>query len=173
MNASRRSSSNWVTVAFAIFAAFVGMSSCYVAAGTVQGTGGLFGPFFTGGIVTALIFRVLIGTSLAGPDDDRGGAAARARRGRREGRADTERPKDPRQDAIIVFLSLTAVFTIVSTLMAGVVAVGGIGHPAGTRRQVLDLWLSGAWKGALVGLVVSLPLSASASGLMWIVRRRR
>ena len=170
MEAPRPSTSNWVTVSFAIFAAFCGMSSCYAAASAVPGTGGLFIAFFIGGIVTAIVFWVLMRTSPA-PEDVRGGSSKLSTPGARR-RSRAESPSDPRTAAVVVFLIMAILFTITGALMAGASTGTHDGHPPKTPREALDVWMSGAWKGALIGLVLSLPLSGSASGIAWILRRR-
>lgn len=162
-----------MTVSFAIFAAFCGMSSCYAAAGALQATGNLWASFFIGGIVTAVIFWVLMRTSPAEARHGHGRGAApdgRAPRPRRIARAET--PSDPRIGPIVVFLSMALLFAVTGALMAGASA-GGSGAPPKSQRETVNLWISGAWKGALIGLVLSLPLSTSASGIAWIMRRRR
>ena len=175
MDDPHRSTSNWVTVSFALFAAFCGMSSCYATAGALQATGNLFVSFFIGGIVTAVIFWVLMRTSPAEAGHGRGRGAApdgRAPRPRRRARARAQTPSDPRVGPIVVFSSMALLFAATGALMAGASA-GGTGVAPKSQRDTLNLWISGAWKGALIGLVLSLPLSASASGIAWIMRRRR
>lgn len=170
-----RSSSHWVTVSFAIFAAFCGMSSCYAAAGALQATGNLFASFFIGGIVTAVIFWLLMRTSPAEAGNGHGravGPNGRAPNPRRGARARAQTPSDPRIGPIVVFLSMALLFAVTGALMAGASA-GGSGVPPKSQRETLNLWIAGAWKGALIGLVLSLPLSTSASGIAWIMRRRR
>lgn len=170
-----RSTSNWMTVSFAIFAAFCGMSSCYAAAGALQATGNLFASFFIGGIVTAVIFWVLMRTSPAEARHRHARGAApdgRAPRPRRGAPSSAETASDPRIGPIVVFLSMALLFAVTGALMAGASA-GSTGVPPKSQRETLNLWISGAWKGALIGLVLSLPLSTSASGIAWIMRRRR
>jgi hypothetical protein len=176
MEAPRHLSSKWTTISFAIFAAFGGMSSCYAAVGALHGTGSLFAPFFIGGIVTAVIFGALMRTSPSEAGPSRLGAGGRREPppGRRAERARGQSHEDSGTGARTVFIAVAAVFAASGALMAGMfAAAGGDGGPPATQREAVNLWISGAWQGALIGLIVSLPLSGSASVLVWIMRRRR
>ncbi len=177
MATPRHASSNWVTVSFAIFAAFGGMSSCFAAGSALRSTGGLFAPFFIGGIVTAVIFWALMRTSPDLLGESHRGALRPGRDVRdsgRTGRDGARPPADRGTGARTVFVAVAVLFAISGALMAGMfAAAGGDGGPPATRREAVDLWISGAWQGALIGLVVSLPLSGSAGVLVWIMRRRR
>jgi hypothetical protein len=172
MDVSRHSWSDGVTVPFAIFAAFGGAAAAYTAAGTMRWSLGLFAPFFIGGVVTIGIFWLLVRTSPSesehpvGRVRDRGSSA---RDTRRAARPRAKSRTDKRVEWTTVFLSVATLFTI-----GGAFAVGaGDGGLPTTRRQAVELWLSGGLESAFAGFMLSLPVAGSAGALMWIMRRGR
>ena len=170
MEASRHSWSDGVTVSFAIFAAFGGAAAAYTAAGTMRWSVGLFAPFFIGGVVTVVIFWLLVRTAPSESERPLGRArelGGNARGTRRADRPRTKSPADNRVEWTTVFLAVATLFTI-----GGAFAVGaGDGGLPTTRRQAVDLWLSGGLESAFAGFMLSLPVAGSVGALMWIMRR--